>query len=82
MADDHNLWINKWKKFITNKAYPHEFVFVSEYGLSKIEEVNFQGKQKAKETIINNTILEMRNSLISSIKEVAIDQEFILNNLI
>ena len=80
-ADDHSEWINKCKHYLSSKAYPHEFVFVAEYGLSKFEEVNVQGKHKAREIIINNTILEMRNSIVSGIKEVAIDQNFIFNNL-
>ena len=66
---------------MNEKVHPHEFIFVAEYGLSKYEDVSFQGRIKTKEVVIHNTIIEMRNDLVSSLKYIAFDYDFIKNHL-
>ena len=79
---NHQNWVQKWSDFLNSKPYPHEFVFVAECGLTKFEEVTHKGKVRQKEVVIHNTILEMRNRLIMNIKYIAVNQDFIFNNIL
>lgn len=74
---EHKQWISKCKKFLNHKAHPNEMIFVAEYGLSKYEDISFQGKITKQEVVIHNTIIEMRNDIISSLKYIALDYDFI-----
>ena len=78
---EHKFWLTRCNKFMNEKVHPHEFIFVAEYGLSKYEDVSFQGKVKRREVVIHNTIIEMRNDLVSSLKYIAPEYDFIKNHL-
>lgn len=69
-------------KFLKFHPSPKEFIFSATSGLSKIEEVEINGKMKQKETILHLTILNITPEVLESVFSLKIDKAFMLNKVL